>query len=248
MKLLQQMNQLVQHCGVRFPTAQGSASLQDSFPLPQRLFSGCLQREPQRLRQVISRSWISAVELITPGSDSIIARDCGCLYGCGGKAIQEFSVRPLIQTREWWGSAEQGVFGSRASSLCFGRCGGEGKSLFVLPFWRCEGGGRPERSKTLLWRRGKEAWFRPFRPPHILGAPTSLSYSEQFLLHLLSLSEFFQVCFLLILGCSPEGCCNISLLIFSASTKKVCLQTLLWPGHLDAVLWTALTKVRLQND
>lgn len=33
------MNQLVQHCGVRFPTPQSSASLQDSFSLAQRLFS-----------------------------------------------------------------------------------------------------------------------------------------------------------------------------------------------------------------
>lgn len=31
---------LVQHCGVRFPTSQDSAWLQDSFSLPQRLFSG----------------------------------------------------------------------------------------------------------------------------------------------------------------------------------------------------------------
>lgn len=81
----------------------------------------------------------------------------------------------------------------------------------------CEDGGISENSNTAL-KKGQGS----LRSPRPLSAQVpGLLYSEQFFLHLLSLYELFHVCFPLILGCNPEVCCNISLLIISASTKFV---------------------------
>lgn len=83
MKLL-----LIQHCGVMFSAPQGSASLQDSFSLPQRLFSGMSTKGAIEIEA--SDLQICAVELITLGSDSIIlSRDCRCLT-----AIHGFLISP----------------------------------------------------------------------------------------------------------------------------------------------------------
>lgn len=151
------------------------------------------------------------------------------LWGKGNPWVFIKAFDPNQSDEDHWSKV---CLGSRASSLCFGRCGGEGKSLFVLPFWMCEGGGRPERSKTLLWRRGKEAWFRPFRPPHILGVPTSLSYSEQFLLHLLSLSEFFQSVFYSYLVAVLKGVaispCRYSLPVLRKFVYKLSSDLVTW--------------------
>lgn len=186
------------------------------------------------------------MELITLGNDSIIlSRDCRCLYGLWGKGNPCAFSKPLDRPVGLWsktGSDEdlwsKGCVGSRASSLCFGRCGGEWKSLFVLPFWRNQVWGWWDiRGPRLVWRRGKEAWFRS---PHPLSAQVPGLRNNSF-----SIScpyEFFHVCFSLILGCNPEVCCNISQLIISAKTTKVCLQTLLWPDHFDPVLWNGSYK------